>query len=466
MLNKNTEVLLHLSLAQKVGPATVFKILHKLFLDQNPDLLNPDWSEIAQNGINLDLQVIYDCSTSDFVNKFGLLQTCARQIYDCVSDSQVLEQELALAEKNSIKIIDILSSEYPEILRQIHFPPIVLYVSGAMLDRQVKHFGVVGARSADEYALRAIQNILPTLISNGWVIVSGGANGADTMAHKTTLNASGKTVVVLGSGLLCPYPENNVDLFKKVVQSGSTVISPFPLNRRPDKGTFPARNRIISGLSHGCLVVQAAIKSGALITARCALEQGRLVFAIPGRIDDNLSAGCNELIKQGAKPVSNANDILEEFGESLQRGFFKAAVSAERQMEIGASVFAKATTDGSTLRQSSGQAFEPTGPLVLRSEPNERLEASPRARLLNPLILSDLRCEAEQIVSKDRPAVPAEATKGEDPILHNFDKSYTLDELLIKTGLNFDELQDKLFNLQLEGKVKQNFTGAWEKHGT
>ncbi len=424
MHNKNTAVLLHLSLAEKVGPATVFKILHKLFLDQNPNLFDPDWSEIAQNGINLDLQVIYDYSISDFVNRFGLSQICAQQLYDCISDPQILETELVLAEKNGIKIIDILSSEYPEILRQIHFPPIVLYVSGAMFDHQrIKYFGVVGARSADEYALHAIQTIIPTLVSNGWAIVSGGAIGADTMAHQTTLNSAGKTVVVLGSGLLRPYPENNTDLFKTVVNSGGTVISPFPLNRRPDKGTFPARNRIISGLSHGCLVVQAAVKSGALITARCALEQGRLVFAIPGRIDDKLSAGCNELIKQGAKPVSDANDILEEFGEHLQ--------------QPGASVYAKATTDGST--------------------------SSPRARLLNPAHPECFAKLAEQNVSKDLPAVSGVA-ESEAWILRNLDKSYTLDELLIKTGLKFDELQDKLFNLQLEGKVKQNFTGAWEKY--
>jgi DNA processing protein len=393
MLNKNTEILLHLSLAEHVGPATVFKILHKLFLGQNPNLLDPDWSDIAKNGINLDLRVIYDFSTFDFINKFGLSQSYAQQIYDCVSDSRVLEEELALAEKNNVKIVDILSSEYPEILRQIHFPPIVLYFSGGMFDQQAKHFGVVGARNSDEYGFHAIQSIVPTLISNGWVIVSGGANGADTMAHQITLNSGGKTVVVFGSGLLRPYPENNINLFKAVVDSGGSVISPFPLNRRPDKGTFPARNRIISGLSSGCLVVQAAIKSGALITARCALEQGRLVFAIPGKIDDNLSAGCNELLKQGAKLVCHSNDILEEFGECLPQGLFKPSVSIDRQMKI----------------------------------------------------------------------VENNCDQCNDIVLCCLDKSQTFDELMVKTGLDFAELQDKLFGFQLEGKVKQNFTGAWER---
>ena len=398
MLNKNTEVLLHLSLIEKIGPATVYRMLHKLLLDQNPNLLNPDWAEIAKNGININLAVIYDYSAADFVAEFELSQGCARQIYEGLSDSHVLERELLLAEKNNVKIVDILSSDYPDILRQIHFPPTVLYVSGAMIDQKSKHFGVVGSRAADVYAFDAIKNIVPTLVSNGWVIVSGGANGADTMAHRATLNSEGKTVVVLGSGLMCPYPANNIDLFKTVVDKGSTVVSPFPLTRQPDRGTFPARNRIISGLSLGCLVVQAAVKSGALITARCALEQGRLVFAIPGRIDDKLSSGCNELIKQGAKVVCNSNDILEEFGENLPSGVFKPATRVERHAEI--------------IKEESSCGV----------------------------------CD-----------------QCEDTVLCSIDKVCTLDELLIKTGLDFEALQDRLFNLQLEGKIRQNFAGAWEK---
>jgi DNA processing protein len=324
-----------------------------------------------------------------------------------------LERELVLAEKNNIKIVDILSSDYPEILRQIHFPPVVLYISGSEIDQKSKHFGIVGSRNADAYAFDVIQNIVPTLISNKWVIVSGGANGADTMAHRMTLNHGGRTVVVLGSGLLCPYPANNIDLFKTVVDSGSTVISPFPLNRQPDRGTFPARNRIISGLSMGCLVVQAAVKSGALITARCALEQGRLVFAVPGKINDKLSDGCNELIKQGAKLVCGPNDILEEFGELQQYKHSQNEPASEDYMPG---------------ENSPAKTFKPA----------RKIE-----RQIDILGAGFGQCD--------------------DVVLCNIDKICTLDELLDKTGLSFDELQDRLFNLQLEGKIKQNFSGAWEK---
>lgn len=390
MHNKNRDVLLHLSLIQNVGPATIFKVLQRLLLDRHSDLTHVDWADIAKKNSDLKLSELYKYSLSDLIYKFGLSEGCAKQIYDGLDDSEILNQEFDFAEKHNIKIVDILSADYPEILRHIHVPPIILYFCGASIDQSARHFAVVGSRSANDYSMHVIESILPALISNGWVIVSGGAIGADTIAHKATLNMRGRTVVVLGSGILNPYPESNLNLFKAVVDGGGSIISPFPLRRAPDKGTFPARNRIISGLSLGCLVVQAAAKSGALITAQCALDQGRLVFAVPGTIDDKLSAGCNELIKQGAKLVCNSNDILEEFGEHLPVGRYKPALKIEQQM----------------------------------------------------------------IIEKD---------SCEDIVLCKLDKTCTFDELVIKTGLDFTELQDRLFTLQLEGKVRQNFTGAWEK---
>jgi DNA processing protein len=390
MLSKSTEVLLHLSLIQNVGPATVFKILQGLLLDRHPELLHVDWSDIAKKSSDLKLYDLYDYSLSDLINKFRLPEGCAKQIHEGLSDTEILDRELDLADKNSVKIVDILSDEYPPLLRQIHVPPIVLYFLGALIDRDARHFAVVGSRAANDYSVHVIQTILPTLISNGWAIVSGGAVGADTMAHEAALNAAGKTVAVLGSGLLCPYPESNLNLFKSIANEGGAIISPFSLKKAPDRGTFPARNRVISGLSLGCLVVQAAAKSGALITAQCALDQGRLVFAVPGPIDDKLSVGCNELIKQGAKLVCNADDILEEFGEHLHCGRYRPAVKVEQQ------------------------------------------------------VLFEKDC-------------------CEDAVLCELNKISTLDELVVKTGLDFAELQDRLFTLQLEGKVSQNFTGAWER---
>jgi DNA processing protein len=179
--------------------------------------------------------------------------------------------------------------------------------------------GFVGSRLASPYAAQVIKHLVPPLVEHQWVIVSGGAQGADTMAHETALAAGGKTIAVLGSGLLCPYPASNRSLFQRIVDSGGIVMSPFPLLVPPDRGTFPARNRIISGLSLGCVIVQAAQRSGALITANFALEQGRQVFAVPGLINESLSDGCHALIKQGAKLVNTVGDIVEEFGESWHR---------------------------------------------------------------------------------------------------------------------------------------------------
>ncbi len=390
MPNKNTKVLLHLSLIQNIGPATVFKILRVLLLDRYPELVNVDWADVAKKKSDLNLSDLYDCSLSDFINRFGLSNGCAKQIYEGLSDTRILDCEFDLAEKNNVKIVDILSDEYPPLLHQIHVPPIVLYFFGALIDKAARHFAIVGSRGANDYSVHVIRTILPALVANGWVVVSGGAIGADTMVHQMALNSAGRTVVVLGSGLLCPYPESNLNLFKAISNEGGSIISPFPLKKSPDKGTFPARNRVISGLSHGCLVVQAAAKSGALITAQCALDQGRLVFAVPGPIDDKLSIGCNELIKQGAKLVCNADDILEEFGEHLSSGRYKPALKVEQKVLVGKDC-----------------------------------------------------CE--------------------DEVLCRLDKISTIDELVLKTGLDFTELQDRLFTLQLEGRVRQNFTGAWER---
>lgn len=395
MQSKNSWVLHHLFLAYKIGPATIYKILSKLLLTRYPDLYHVEWTDIVEKINELDLSILYSFSIYDLVKMFGLTESCAQQVVKCLSDPKILERELFLAEKNDIKIVNIFDTDYPGLLQHIHSPPLILYFSGALIKQDTKCFAIIGARAADDYSLYVIETVVPTLVANGWSIVSGGANGADTMAHRVTLDVGGKTVVVLGSGSLSPYPKSNIELFKIIVNNGGTIISPFPIQKSPDKSTFPLRNRVISGLSRGCLVTQAAVRSGALITANFALEQGRLVFAAPGRISDRLSAGCNELIKQGAKLVCNASDILEEFGEELPRGVFKPAVNIEQQFT---------------------------------SSKNE--------------------CDI-----------------CEDVVLSSLDGISSIDELTIKTGLDFVELQNRLFNLQLEGKVRQNFAGVWEKIG-
>jgi len=203
----------------------------------------------------------------------------------------------------------ILDKEYPALLKQIHLPPIILYCRGAKLSNN--NFSIVGSRKGSIYAENVCKHIIPKLIDQ-YTIISGGALGVDSMAHKEAIKSGGRTVAVLGSGFLQPYPRENIDLFRAIVDNGGTVISPFNLKMEPLKGNFPARNRIIAGMSVGTLVVQAAVKSGAHITAAFALEQGREVFAVPGSIFEEISLGCHSLIQQGAKLVSCPEDILEE----------------------------------------------------------------------------------------------------------------------------------------------------------
>ena len=225
------------------------------------------------------------------------------------------DHELDLLARNDIRYVPYDHAEYPQSLRETYCPPPALYVKGARLDSLPKMIAVVGSRKADAYGRQRIDEIVPTLIGNQWSIVSGGAIGADTMAHQTTLKAGGITVAVFGSGLLVPYPAQNKKLFSSIIEKGGALVSPFPVTMPPLPHNFPARNRIISGISRGVIVIQAAQQSGASITATFALDQGREVFAIPGPVDSPLSKGCHRLIQQGAKLVQQATDILEEFGE-------------------------------------------------------------------------------------------------------------------------------------------------------
>ncbi len=222
-----------------------------------------------------------------------------------------LDNELNLAGKQGIKIISYKDDDYPENLKQIIDPPIILYIKGELKKEDKFSLGVVGSRRASFYGLSSSEKFAYDLASKGLTIVSGMARGIDTYAHQGALKAGGRTLAVIGSGFNQIYPSENKRLALEIAKSGA-VISEFPINTQPLRQNFPRRNRVISGLSLGVLVVEAARNSGALITADFALEQGRDVFALPGKIDAVNSSGTNELIKQGAKLVCAANDILEE----------------------------------------------------------------------------------------------------------------------------------------------------------
>ncbi|MCX6966328.1 MAG: DNA-processing protein DprA [Verrucomicrobia bacterium] len=222
-----------------------------------------------------------------------------------------LSAELARIAEFGAHVITQADPVYPPLLREIHNPPIVLYVWGELLEKDRHALGIVGSRKTSHYGLESAKKLSYQLAYAGLTIVSGLARGIDTAAHQGALAAKGRTVAVLGSGLLNLYPAENQALAEKIAASGA-VVTEFPMCVAPDVQTFPQRNRIVSGWSDGLLVVEAGLKSGALITAGQAAEQGRSVFAVPGQIDKNTSAGSNRLIQQGAKLVMGAADILDD----------------------------------------------------------------------------------------------------------------------------------------------------------
>ena len=229
-----------------------------------------------------------------------------------------LSNDLEKVENLSIKLISFWDDDYPKRLTQIYDPPVVLHVMGQLPSDDNIFIGVVGCRNCNMYGKTACEMVTGGLARHGIVIVSGGAYGIDSVAHKITLDNNGKTVVVMGSGINVPYPASNVGLFTEIIKNGGAVISEAPLDAQPLAFRFPMRNRIISGLSDGVLVCQAPIASGSLITANSALEQGRGVYAIPGNITEKKSSGCLKLIKEGALMVESADDILLELNLPLQ----------------------------------------------------------------------------------------------------------------------------------------------------
>lgn len=227
-----------------------------------------------------------------------------------------IEKELSLAKELGLKIITIEDDDYPFNLKNIFDPPIVLYLKGELEPEDSFALGVVGSRRASFYGLTQAEKFSFDLAAYGFTVVSGMARGVDTYSHRGALKARGRTIAVIGSGFNHLYPAENKKLAEDISKNGA-VISEFPLDTKPLPQNFPRRNRLISGMSLGVLVAEAAKNSGALITADFALEQNREVFAIPGKIDSPTSFGANELIKQGAKLTSNISDILEEFSLPL-----------------------------------------------------------------------------------------------------------------------------------------------------
>lgn len=210
------------------------------------------------------------------------------------------------------RVVTQEDEEYPESLRQIYDPPIVLYVKGRMTPKDKNAVAMVGSRQMTSYGSETARKLAYQLAYVGVTVVSGGARGIDTSAHQGALSGKGRTIAVLGTGINIIFPPENASLFERIAENGA-VITQFPFNRPADKQSFPIRNRIVAGMTLGTVVVEAHLTSGALITANFATEYGRQVFAVPGRIDSPRSKGCHELIKRGAKLCESPEDILSEF---------------------------------------------------------------------------------------------------------------------------------------------------------
>jgi len=225
--------------------------------------------------------------------------------------------EIERCQTHDISLLTQSQSEFPDALAEIHDPPAVLYTRGSFLPQDDLAVAIVGTRHATQYGRQVARRLASSLARAGITIVSGLARGIDTEAHQATLEAGGRTIAVLGSGLLNIYPSENKQLAEQVVQNGA-LISEYSTQSKPMRGAFPRRNRIVTGLCQGVIVVEAGDRSGALISARLSMEQGREVFAVPGRVDSRTSRGCHRLIRDGAKLVETADDVLEELGPMFQ----------------------------------------------------------------------------------------------------------------------------------------------------
>jgi Predicted Rossmann fold nucleotide-binding protein involved in DNA uptake len=315
------------------------------------------------------------------------------------------------------------------------------------------------------------------MVENGWVIVSGGAIGADSMAHAKTVACGGRTMAIIGSGLLNPYPSSNEKLFNDILASGGLILSPFGMQTVARPGNFPARNRVIAGLSLGCVVVQAAKKSGASITAQLALDNGREVFAVPGLFHDELSIGCHALIQQGAKIISDAYDILAEFpGLVPDRGLGRD-FRGERNFAGQAS--GAQVLQSLDLRAQAPKTQVSTKQVSHRQVIQEQVSQKQVAKENNPRQAQEYGEKTANIIEslKDK-SKKSQNYRSEKLVNNNLSKyksgslefeiiricvrACSLDEIAVATNTSISDLHEVLFDMQISGDIKQNFTGMFE----
>ena len=295
MLSQETTNLLHLSLIQGIGPKTA-QFLIEIFGS----------AEKVLNATPQELQKTEELSPSAHERLIQKHLGCP------------LARELELIHEYGCQIITLYDTAYPPLLKEIDTPPLLLYIRGELKPEDALNVALVGSRQAKDYGRRVSYQLSYQLAQRGLTVTSGFAKGIDTCAHRGALEAGGRTIAVMGNGLSLIYPAGNSELAEKIAESGA-LISEFPMGMKPRGENFPRRNRIISGLTLGTVVVEASNRSGALITARLASDQGREVFAVPGEIFSELSTGTHRLIDDGAKLISTVDDLLEALPQHALR---------------------------------------------------------------------------------------------------------------------------------------------------
>ncbi|MBA4149862.1 MAG: DNA-protecting protein DprA [Verrucomicrobia bacterium] len=283
------EALVALNMIEGVGPVRVRQLLE--FFGEAPTILK--------------------ASKQQLIKVHGIGEDVATAIHGWEKNVDLVG-ELKRIEQFGCHIVIQSDENYPALLKEIYDPPIVLYVKGTLLPQDKNGVALVGSRMTTPYGMETARKLAYQLAYIGVTVVSGGARGIDTASHQGAMSAKGRTIAVIGNGINIVYPTENKELFDRIATQGA-VITQFPFNRKGDKQSFPIRNRIVAGMTLGTVVVEANLTSGSLITANMAVENGRQVFAVPGRIDSPRSKGCHDLIKKGAKLCEGAEDILSEF---------------------------------------------------------------------------------------------------------------------------------------------------------
>ncbi len=278
------------------------------------------------------LAAVFEASERDLLSVQGVGTEKAHQFFVDLKGARA-DDELERAVKKGVKLVTWADDGYPGLLKQIADPPLVLYVAGSVAALDAPAVALIGTRHPTVYGRETARRFGFQLACAGYVVVSGLAYGIDTEAHAGAVQAKGRTVAVLGGALDCLFPKENAGLARDMINCGGAVISEYPFGRQPDRQTFPMRNRIVSGLCKGVLVVEAPLNSGTMITVGQALDQNRTVMAVPGRVDSPASQGCHKLLREGARLVTTVEEVIEEL-QDLLAGVQRSASAEKRPAAV------------------------------------------------------------------------------------------------------------------------------------